>query len=211
MKFIDLETYPRRRILEAFATCEVPCLSVTNLVDITGVKTVCEQAGCSFFVGMTFLISKAVNRVPELRHRLIEGKLVEFERVDPGYTVLLKDRTFSFCDSRHYEDFPSYRDHAEICIDLVKQCPDLGTGEKHHMFFITNLPWFSFTAITHPYQKRYASIPVISLGQYVAQGERILIPIAIQVNHALVDGIHLGDFYAHLSSMCHAPGRYVVP
>ncbi|MEY4529238.1 MAG: Chloramphenicol acetyltransferase, partial [Nitrospirota bacterium] len=39
----------------------------------------------------------------------------------------------------------------------------------------------------------------------------ILIPIAIQVNHALVDGIHLGDFYAHLSSMCHAPGRYVVP
>ncbi|MGR8934532.1 MAG: CatA-like O-acetyltransferase [Gammaproteobacteria bacterium] len=209
MKKIDLNHYPRRALFEVFKNRDVPHFSLTAPVDITLFKTFVDAKRCGFFVALSFLISTAVNRVPELRHRLIAGELYEFERVDPGFTVLLDDRTFSFCDAQHFENFALYRSYAEEKIQAVRKCPDLGSGEKHHMFFITNLPWISFTSITHPYDKQYASIPVISLGKFFQEDGRLLIPVGIQVHHGLVDGIHVGDFYAHLAALCQTPGDHL--
>lgn len=208
MKKINLENYPRRALFEAFKDREVPVFSVTSLVEITHFKSFIEQHGYGFFIAISFLISKAVNRVPELRHRLVGGELFEFECVDPGYTVLLEDKTFSFCDSRHFEDFETYEQHAEARIKAVKTQPDRETGEKHQMFFITSVPWFSFTSITHPYDRQYASIPIISIGKYFQQHADLMMPVAVQVHHGLVDGIHVGAFYEQLSSMCRAPADH---
>jgi chloramphenicol O-acetyltransferase type A len=135
---------------------------------------------------MSFVISKAVNFVPELRHRIVNGELVEFDPVDPGYTVLLDNETFSFCDSRYFEAFEAYRDYAKARIREVKHHPDRSTGEKHHLFFITSLSWFSFTSIVHPYDKKYGSIPIVTLGKYFKQGDQWRVPIGIQVHHGLV-------------------------
>ncbi len=209
MRKIDLENYPRRALFEAFKDRDVPFFSVTVWVDITSLKQFIDEHRCGFFVFISFLISKAVNGVPELRHRLIDGELFEFEQVDPGFTVLLGDNTFSFCDSRHFDDFEAYRQNANTRIDAVRERPDCDTREKHHMFFVSNVPWFSFTSITHPYDKKYGSIPVIAIGKYLEQNGRLMIPIGIQVHHGLVDGIHIGQFYERLSAMCGSPADYL--
>jgi len=95
-----------------------------------------------------------VNGVPALRHRLIDDELWEVVRVDPGYTILLQDDSFSFCDARHFDDFDDYYIYARDRIESVKTAdPDRTTGDKSHMFFITTVPWFSFTAFTHPFSK----------------------------------------------------------
>lgn len=201
-KKIDLDHYPRRALYEVFKDRDVPFLSVTSMVDITELKRHVDERRCGFFVSTSFLITKAVNAVPELRHRIIDGGLYEYNLVDPGFTVLLEDRTFSFCDAKYFAGFEEYRQHANAAIQAVKESPDISSGEKHHLFFISNLPWFSFTSITHPYAKQYASIPVISLGKYFEQNGRLLIPVGIQVHHGLVDGIHIGDFYQLLAKLC---------
>lgn len=209
MKKIELEKYPRRALLEAFKNRDVPVFSVTAPVDITQFKLIASRTHYGFFVSLSFLISKAVNLVPELRHRMINGELFEFDRVHPGFTVLLDNRTFAFCDSRYFDDFSEYGKYATDRINEARENPDCSTGEKHHMFFISNLPWFSFTSITHPYDKKYGSIPVISIGKYVKQNEDMIIPIGIQVHHGLVDGIHVADFYEHLSAMCAVPEEHL--
>lgn len=206
---IDIATYKRRTLFEAFKDREVPYLSTTCNVDITNLHEFLTGKDYGFFVPVSFLISHAVNLVAELRHRVIDGQLYEFSRVDPGYTVLLDDETFSFCDARHFEGFKEYRDYAGIKIQEAKKCPDRTTGEKHRMFFITNLPWFSFTSIVHPYSKQYGSIPVISIGRYFPQGNSLMLPIGLQVHHGLVDGIHVGKFYTNLTEMCTTPGAWL--
>jgi chloramphenicol O-acetyltransferase type A len=210
MKKIDLETYKRRGMFEAFKDREIPYLATTGNVDVTHLKRFVDEQRCGFFVSISFLISKAVNSVPELRHRIINGELFEFGRVDPGFTVLLDDETFSFCDSRHFEAFEEYRQYANARIQEVREKPDLGTGEKNHMFFITSTPWFSFTSIVHPYTRQYGSIPIVTIGKYFGQGDRFLAPIGIQAHHGVVDGIHVGKFYGHLSDMCQCPEKWLV-
>jgi chloramphenicol O-acetyltransferase type A len=205
MQKIDLATYKRRGMLAAFKDRDIPFFSTSSHVDITNLKKFADKHGCGFFLSISFLITKSVNFVPELRQRIIDGDLFEFSRVDPGYTVLLEDETFSFCDSRYFDSFDDYRKYSAAKIKEVKECPDQNFGEKHHMFFITNIPWFSFTSLVHPYDKKYGYIPVVAIGKYFLQGNRLLVPIGIQVNHGLVDGIHVGKFYQQLSDMCDCP------
>jgi chloramphenicol O-acetyltransferase type A len=69
------------------------------------------------------------------------------------------------------------------------------------MFFVTNVPWFSFTAFTHPFDQRYASIPILTIGKYFERHGKLLMPLAIQVHHGLVDGIHVGAFYEQVQQL----------
>ena len=158
-------------------------------------------------MSLSFFIAKAVNRIPALRQRIIQGELVEFSRVDPSFTVLLEDDTFSFCHCPYVEHFTDYREHYTARIQQVKACPDQGQGETQHLFFMTNIPWVSFTSMVHPYDEKYGSIPNVAVGKYFTQGERLMVPIGIQVHHGIVDGIHVGQFYQHLSELCQHPAE----
>jgi chloramphenicol O-acetyltransferase type A len=198
-KKIDLTCYKRLGMYEAFKDRQMPCFSVTCNIDITNLMNYVKEKGYRFFLTMSYGITTALNHVPELRQRLIDGELYEFERVHPGYTVLLDDSTFSFCDSLYLDTFSEYYEYAARRIDTVKTSPDCGKGEKHHMFFITNVPWVSFTSITHPYDAKYGSIPVIATGKYFRQGRQIFLPLGIQVHHGIVDGFHVGLFLEHLN------------
>lgn len=198
---IDLQSYARADILQAFNSRQMPQFSTTCEVDVTAIKRGAEAAGVSFFVAMSYAVSRAVNRVPEFRHRMVGGVLYEFDRVDPGYTVAREGDLFSFCDAVYIEDFRQYMAQAQARMAAVKAEPDLSVGEKDHMFFITSIPWFSFTAFTHPYDPVYAYIPVITLGKFIERGDTIAMPVAVQVHHGVIDGLHVGRFYAALATL----------
>ncbi|MGL1933145.1 MAG: chloramphenicol acetyltransferase [Desulfotalea sp.] len=208
-KKIDLAKYKRASLYEAFKGRDMPCFSTTSNIEITKLKSYLDERSLGFFIPISFLISKAINEIKEMRHRIIDGELYEFEKVNPGYTILLDDETFSFCDSLYFEKFDKYQKYADAKISETKKVPDHGTEEKHDMFFISNLPWFSFTSIVHPYTEKYSSLPLISIGKYFHQDNQLLLPVGIQVHHGLVDGIHVGKFYNELSDMCSSPETFL--
>ncbi len=65
--------------------------------------------------------------------------------------------------------------------------------------FLSCLPWMNFTALTNPHGGPDDCIPRISWGQLHDQGSKWMIPVGIQVHHALMDGIHVGKFYEALA------------
>ncbi|MBW2742393.1 MAG: chloramphenicol acetyltransferase [Deltaproteobacteria bacterium] len=205
MKKIDPDNYNRRGLFNSFKDRDIPYFSTTCNIEIQNLKKFVKLRNISFFVSFSYIISVSVNRIPQLRHRIIDGELYEFKIVDPGYTVLLDDETFSFCDSKFFEDFHTYYEYAIARIEEVKNRPDQNNADKNHMFFITSIPWFSFTSFVHPYDKLYSSIPIITIGKYFEQGDSWLIPIAIQVHHGVVDGLHVGKYYACLEELCKNP------
>lgn len=198
---IDLATYARADIFKAFNDRLMPQFSTTCEVDVTGIKHAADEAGVSFFIALSYAVSRAVNAVPQFRHRVIDGVLYEYDRIDPGYTVAREGDLFSFCDSVYDEDFKRYAEHAATRMAEVKDTPDLSVGDKNQMFFITSIPWFSFTAFSHPYDPVYGYIPVITLGQFTERSGSVVMPVAVQVHHGVVDGLHVARFYAKLTDL----------
>jgi chloramphenicol O-acetyltransferase type A len=209
---IDLQTYPRRRLYEAFRHRTIPVFSITTSVDITRLRQVTTSHQLRFFSCLSFLIAQAANAVPEFRHRIVDDQLVEFECVHPSLTVLLNNDTFGFADATYTGTFATdYRAMLQA-IEQAKMAPNQDTtAGRESRIFLTNLPWFRFSSIEHPYEASYASIPIISTGQFHEDAGRIMLPVGIQVHHGLVDGLHVGRFVQRLSAACHEPETLLIP
>lgn len=68
-----------------------------------------------------------------------------------------------------------------------------------NMFNISSIPWLHFDAMSS--NNNYSSktfMPLISLGKYQEDNGKLLMPIAIKVHHATMDGFHVSKFYDEL-------------
>ena len=135
---------------------------------------------------------------------------MEFATVSPAITVTLEDGNFSFADAVYAGIFLADYESVRLAIEAARVNPnqDFRVGDGvDNLFFLTHLPWLSFTGIQHPYIPEYASIPVITTGRSFLQDGKEMLPIAVQANHALVDGVHMARFLEALSHQCCQFGR----
>lgn len=203
---IDLATYPRRRHYDYFRAFDVPVNSRTVQIDITRLRRHVSAQGLRFFVTLSFLLTRAANEIPELRHRIEDEILVEFDKVLPSFTVLDHENVLNFAKGVYSGCFTT--DYA-INIDRIERAKrgldQSDAPERQCQIFITNVPWFSFTSIHHPYSRHNASIPIFSVGKVYEEGSKAKVPLGLQSNHALVDGYHIGRFVELFTAFCADP------
>ena len=97
MKIIDLETYPRKSHYEFFKSVAYPYVGLTANVDVTNLLAFAKKAGGSGFLACLWAAANAANRVPQLRQRIVNDTIVEFDHCDSAHTVALEDTTFCNC------------------------------------------------------------------------------------------------------------------
>jgi chloramphenicol O-acetyltransferase type A len=67
------------------------------------------------------------------------------------------------------------------------------------MLFMTAIPWVSFTSFMHPMHLNPAdSVPRFAWGKFFKERRRLKMPLGVQVHHALMDGLHVGRYYAEV-------------
>lgn len=66
--------------------------------------------------------------------------------------------------------------------------------DLNELIFISTLPWFSYTALNNPVPIPADSNPRITWGKYIKEDLKTVIPVTVQCNHALVDGVHISQF-----------------
>lgn len=193
----DMETYPRRSHFEYFRHLAFPYVGFTANVDVTGPLKFARAHGGSGFHAILWTASRAANAVPELRQRIEDDRIVEFDHCNVGHTVALPDHTFCNCTTdcrRSLEEFLPYaramQDAAATHHGFVNQNED-----ESGMIFTSCVPWVEFTQCIQPAPIPADCNPRIVFGKYIREGERTRMPLHIQCNHALVDGYHLSEFY----------------
>lgn len=196
-KIIDLETYPRRSHFEYFGAMAFPYVGLTAKVDVTNLIKFAKMRGGSTFHAILWAAAKAANYVPELRQRIVDGQIVEFEHCNIGYTVAREDHTFCNCYTEtrmSLEDFlvDAKRRQAEA----VKQSGFFNPAEDETgLIFTSCVPWVEFTQVVQPVPSPGDCNPRIVFGKYIRENEKTLMPLHIQCNHALVDGYHISEFF----------------
>lgn len=133
-----------------------------------------------------------------MKYRIIDSELYLFEHVHPSFTTLLSDNTISFCDAFHNENAKFFYEQIVVLSNGIEENVDVEIKEKNDRYFISNIPWISFTSFTHPFLTEYASIPIITTGKFKEVYSRLIMPVALQVHHSLADGYHVGLFYKKL-------------
>jgi len=208
MRQIDIQTWPRREHFKVFNTFDYPHFSLCANVDLTAFYPFVKQRGISFTVAVVYVLARAANAIPEFRYRIRSGKVVEHEIVHPSGTILTDDDLFSFCTFEYIENFSEFAAKAAERIAYVNDDPTLEDGpEQDDLLYMTAIPWVSFTSFMHPLRLQPAdSVPRFAWGKLFKEGESLKMPLSVQGHHALMDGIHVGRYYAEVQDYFQQPG-----
>lgn len=137
-----------------------PYVSVTASCDITALRRLTQERGLPFFLTVLHCAINAANAVPELRQRIRGEGIVEYDRCLSSHTVALPDGTYCYCTLDCAQPLGAFLPAAQAEVARVKAAPSLDDGaDPDELFFVSSLPWLTFTAISCRRPLRRTAIP----------------------------------------------------
>jgi chloramphenicol O-acetyltransferase type A len=211
-RVIPLDTWPRRAALAHFRHMAQPAFSVTAAVDVTGLRDRAARHGATPWLAYHHAALEAANSIDGMRQSLIDqGQgVIEFEAIHASTTVLRDDGSFGFLTLPRDPSLQAFAARAKEHLPRVRAATgDLfaadapGDVREATLVHMTALPWFAFTAFTHA-RGQGDDRPKIAFGRFTAHGDRMMMPVAVDVHHALCDGVHVGRFFERFQAQLDA-------
>ncbi len=213
MKKIVFRSEHRKRHFEMFTGMSRPHFAVTAPVTITGLQDL-EGAG-TFNTRVVYLIARAANEIPFFRQRIRDGQVIEHQQVHPSFTVPTEaSEMFSFCTVRYHQEYAAFHAAAEARRKEMWKAPSLEDEPgRDDYLFLSAIPWLRFTSIQHAMHDDPAdSVPRISWGKYYPSEGELLMPLSVQVHHALMDARHVALFFETFEDLVkQAPQIFAAP
>lgn len=199
---IDRDTWAREPYFQHYFT-HVPCTySVSAKLDITALR----RAGLKLYPAMLYCLTTVVNRHPEFRTSFDqEGRLGIYDSMHPCYAVFHgESQTFSNLWTEYSQDYPRFLSAYEEDKLRYGSLPGLSPkpGLPKPSVTVSMLPWTTFEGFNLNLQKGYTYLlPIFTMGRFYEEGEKILLPLALQVHHAVCDGFHACRFINELQAL----------
>lgn len=201
---IPLETWPRRAALTHFRTMAQPAFSITAPVDVTGLRERAAGHGATPWLAYHHAALEAANEVDAMRQTMVAGGVREFGVIHASSTALRDDGSFGFVTLPRDASLQRFAERGKANLARVRQASgelfagdDTGDVRVETLVHMTALPWFAFTAFTHA-RGAGDDRPKVAFGRFKEEGGRLLMPVAVDVHHALCDGVHVGRFFERL-------------
>lgn len=195
--FLDVAAWSRRQHFDLFRAFHNPFFSVCVDVDATAVWELCRAVGSpSFYVVSLFHSLHAANETEAFRLRLRGDRVWVHDSVRASATVLRTDETFGFGVFPPSASFAEFNAQAVPEMARAKQPRPLEIPRpgEDDLIYHSSLPWMRFTAFSNALNGGSDSVPRVVFGKCAERGGRWLMPVAVEVHHALVDGLDVGRY-----------------
>lgn len=198
MKKIDLASWKRREHYAFFSKMASPFFGIVTEVECDECYKNSKESGKSFFASYLHKSMIAVNSVEELKYRIIDNEVIEFEEIHAGITIGREDETFGFGFVHFSPDFETFNHELNTEILEVKNCSGLRLNNddiKKNLIRHSTIPWNSFSGLLHPTNfDGTESVPKITFGKCTIREGKRMLPISIEAHHGLVDGFHIAKY-----------------
>jgi chloramphenicol O-acetyltransferase type A len=203
---INIDEWPRKGTYEFFSDYEDPFFNLTANLDVSGLYRFCKQHGLAFSLSALYYSLVTANAIREFRIRLVDGRLVEFDRIHATQTILNDDETFSFAYFEMADDVHEFNRSGKAALEKYKALKSFDVeSDRYDLIYYSVIPWVSFTSFKHASRlDRTQTIPRIVFGKMFDNGSRKLMPLSVEANHAIMDGFHVGKFFSNFQDNLNA-------
>ncbi len=196
MEYLDIETWNRKQHFEHFKQLLDPYFAVTVEVDVTKVYQTAKEKSIPFFVLYLHACMRAINSIENFKYRITEdGKIKIHKEIHASATIMRPNNTFGFSFIHYSEDIDvfheNFKQEKERVLNSIDLFPPINSDD---CVYCSALPWVNFTGHKEPKNSESDSITRLAFGKFIKNEGRLLMPVSITVNHALIDGYHVGLF-----------------
>jgi len=197
MEFLDIETWNRKQHFEYFKQLIDPYFGVTVEVDVTKAYQTAKEKEIPFFVLYLHACMKAINVVENFKYRITEDERIRiYDVIHASATIMRADNTFGFSFINYSDSLDEFHENFKKEKARILNSTDLFPPiNSDNCVYCSALPWLNFTGHKEPKGSESDSITRLAFGKFIEKENTLKMPVSITVNHALIDGYHVGLFF----------------
>jgi len=209
----DLNTWSRKQHYSFYKEFDQPCFNICCELDAQTLYQFCRDRGVSFLNAYLYLAMSVANKVENFRYRMADNEVRIYEQTAISVTQMAEDQTIRFSDIPYSPDFDSFKQQAATAKQEAISNPFMSDtfAEKQailNTIYMSVIPWISFTSFSHATHGSSGNgIPRIVFGKMKKTDYKI--PLSLDVHHALMDGLHAGQFVEDIQSRFDQPERWL--
>lgn len=200
-KIIDMKEFDRADYFRYFTSVGTT-IEFTMKIDVTTAVKKCNQESISFHGYAVFKIYEAINSIQNFRYDILDGNVVEWEKIIPTVSSFNKKSKlfFTLCEEpmQSYLEFDKqYKAVTEKYANSNTIVPQMDL--PLNVFNISCIPWMHFEHFSSNSKTQENKITkMITIGKYEEINSKLVMPITIQISHAIADGYHVSIFFKKL-------------
>lgn len=200
MRTLSMDQWSRRAQYAFFAAMSDPFYTLTFPVEIGPLLAYTRAKRCSFYRSMIWCVTKAMEEVQAFRWKDRGGSIVLHDTLIPSFTDL-----YPGSDAFHITTLEAGDDMEAFCRRAVQASAAQRTflpstpWPEDQLIYFSCLPWFPVTALKNERNLDPCdSVPRVAWGRYEPHSQGVRLLLSLELNHRLVDGVHVGQFYQAL-------------
>lgn len=200
-KVIDKETYYRNGVYRHF-TEDCKCsTSMTARIDVTELVEFSERTGTKFYLNFLYLLSKVLNSRDDYKmdYRYNSDELICYDVIHPCHYVFHDDtETCTTVHSLYYVDYDTFYEHALADLEEAKENRkyEYDADKYPNWFDASYISWLSYDSLNIELPDGYLYFPpIVNWGRYRKEGDRLMMPVSVRLNHAIADGYLVANVF----------------
>ena len=201
---VNLDEWSRGSLFQFYIEKMRIVMSLTVDIDVAPLLTYTRKNNLKFYPAMIWVVSKVINSHNEFKYSWSNGgDLIRWDYISPSYTVFNQgDESFSkfvteytdnlleFC-KRTVDDQRKYQTERAIIKD-----------QPQNFFDVSCLPWLRYKHFdVHVFDEGKFLAPVVTWGKYETESNKALMPLTMNIHHAVADGFHVSRFFNEVQEL----------
>ena len=195
MRVLDINTWNRAQHYKHFNALADPYFGVVIPFDVTNAYKVSKKENSSFFGRYLHDCMRSINELENFKLRIVDNQVVEYNMIHASATVMRSDNTFGFSFIKFDTDLNIFKNNIQLEKYRIEKTGDLYPPTNSlDCIHCSATPWLNFVGHKEPVSGLKESVPQIAFSKMTNAGEKLMMNVSVDVNHALVDGYHVGLF-----------------
>ncbi|GAA3608517.1 chloramphenicol acetyltransferase [Flavivirga amylovorans] len=172
-----------------------PYFSVVIPFNVTKAYKFSKENNTSFFAKYLHDCMKAINAIDNFRYRIENEKVIDYGIIHASATIMRSNKTFGFSFIEFSDDLNIFAENIVIEKERIENSAELYPPQNGlNCIHCSAMPWLHFSGHKEPASGELNSIPEIAFSKITQIDKELIMNVSVNVNHALVDGYHVGLF-----------------
>ncbi len=179
-------------------------MSLTVDIDVTSLKEYSKRTDMKFYPLMLWVVSKVINSHDEFKYGWDEdGGLIKWDFVSPSYVDFhAEDESFTKMVTEYSDDLSEFYGRAVADMLRYKNERSVLHNQTPNFFDVSCLPWVKYKHFdVHVFDEGKFLAPVVTWGKYEKENGKLIMPLTMNIHHAVADGFHLSRFFCEVQEL----------
>lgn len=201
---VDIDEWSRGSLFQFYIEKMRIVMSLTVDINVAPLITYTKKNALKFYPAMIWVVSKVINSHDEFKYSWdTDGNLIRWDSISPSYTIFNRDdECFSKFVTEYTDDiFEFYQRTVDDQRKYQEERAIIG-NQPQNFFDVSCLPWVKYKHFdVHVFDEGKFLAPVLTWGKYEVQNGNALMPLTMNIHHAVADGFHLSRFFNEVQEL----------